>query len=163
MTSMTPNELARVLETFAAEIRRETLRDTRTIAVNIRPEVLANQLKTRHELMEAQEELRHDLAKIRHDLQTIAHEIEMSQETPKDKFEALDKVLYATGDKFYEMGLLLTLEVDVGEEPGLSAQNSAMRAWAGWILDSLLPDPDDDSLLGDPDDDSLLGDPDEAI
>ncbi|KAL6803746.1 hypothetical protein J3E68DRAFT_422690 [Trichoderma sp. SZMC 28012] len=140
MTSMTPNELARVLETFAAEIRRETLRDTRTIAVNIRPE-----------------------AKIRHDLQTIAHEIEMSQETPKDKFEALDKVLYATGDKFYEMGLLLTLEVDVGEEPGLSAQNSAMRAWAGWILDSLLPDPDDDSLLGDPDDDSLLGDPDEAI
>lgn len=96
---MTPNELARVLETFAAEIRQEIRRD----------------IKTRNELMEAQEELRHDLAKIRHDLQTIAHEIEMSQETPKDKFEALDKVLYATGDKFYEMGLLLTLEVDVGE------------------------------------------------
>ncbi|KAH0529121.1 hypothetical protein TsFJ059_003906 [Trichoderma semiorbis] len=143
MMSMTPDELARVLETFAAEIRQEIRKDTKAIEVNIRHEVLANQLKTRHELMEAQQELRHDLAKIRHDLQTLAHEIEMSQEVPNDKLEALNKVVSATGDKFYEMGLLLTLEVEVGEESDWFGQNSAIEAWAAWILDSLLGDPDE--------------------
>ncbi|KAJ4861563.1 hypothetical protein T069G_02517 [Trichoderma breve] len=134
MMTMTPDELAAVLGTFAAEIRQDIRKETKVIEVNIRHEVLANQLKTQHELMEVQKKLRHDLAKIRHDIQTQAHGIEMSQKVLNDKLESLTKEVSATGDKTCE--LLLSLEEE--EESDSFGENSAIRDWTAWIHDLLL-------------------------
>ncbi|PNP60094.1 hypothetical protein THARTR1_00118 [Trichoderma harzianum] len=100
MMNMTPEQLERVLGTFASEIYHEIRKESRATEMNVRHEVLANQLKTQHEMMEMQKKLRHELmamqTKIQHQFQAVekqARGVELSQEALGNKLEALSETV----------------------------------------------------------------------
>ncbi|KAL6696793.1 hypothetical protein J3F84DRAFT_407516 [Trichoderma pleuroticola] len=142
MMNMTPEQLERVLGTFASEIYHEIRKESRATEMNVRHEVLANQLKTQHEMMEMQKKLRHELmamqTKIQHQFQAVEKQtrgVELSQEALGNKLEALSETvckMEASVSKISE--LLLPLH----EESDWFGQNTALREWATWIHDSLL-------------------------
>ncbi|KAK4081081.1 uncharacterized protein Triagg1_2613 [Trichoderma aggressivum f. europaeum] len=142
MMNMTPEQLERVLGTFASELHQQIRKESRATEVKLRHEILANQLQTQHEMMEVQKKLQHEMmamqTKIRHQFQAMekqAHLAELSEEALNNKLEALTEMVCTMEESVPKIG---ELPSPLNEESDWFGENTALREWATWIHDSLL-------------------------